>query len=343
MSNQYQISDWKELIEQSLISEHEKQIKLTLVKNAYHNSVPVIIDLKHLSMLLGLKKGIVTSMIFSPKSFYREFKIPKRRGGYRDISTPYQSLLEVQQWIHEHILSQFNVHKAAYAYVKKRNIAFNAREHIGNKEMLKIDLKDFFPSIKTPRVRELFNRVGYSKEIAGYLTKLCCLDGAIPQGAATSPIISNIILHTLDKRLYNFSKNKNITYTRYADDLVFSGESISIRFETLVVMNIEDSGFRVNTKKTKKYIEDQRKMVTGIVVGEDDIRLPKVKRREIKSEVFFLRKYGILDQVKRYNDLYYIDRILGRLSYWKQIEPENEFVLNSIKEIKKMYKEFVKN
>ena len=281
-------------------------------------------------------------MIFSPDAFYRKFAIPKKRGGYRDIATPYQSLLEVQQWIYEHILSSFTIHEAAYAYVEKRNVAFNAKEHIGSKEMLKIDIKDFFPSIKIPRVRELFNRIGYSKEIAGYLATLCCLDKSIPQGGATSPAISNIILNTLDKRLYNFSKNKKIIYTRYADDLVFSGKSISLEFKTYVVKIIEDFSFEVNTKKTKKYIEGDRKLVTGIVVGEKDIRLPKVKRKEIKQEAYYLIKHGILDQVKRYNDIFYIDRVLGRLSYWKQIEPDNLYVLNSIKEIKKMYDEFLK-
>lgn len=343
MKDQYKISDWEVLINESSLTKKEKIEKMLFIKKAYDNSVPVILDLNHLSHLLGLKEGIVASMIHSTKSFYREFKIPKKRGGYRDIVTPYQSLLEVQQWIAEHILSEFEIHDAAHAYVKKRNVAMNAKKHIGCEEMLKIDLKDFFPSIKIPRVRELFKRVGYNKDVAGFLTKLCCLNGSIPQGAATSPMISNIILHTLDKRLSNFSNNNNIIYSRYADDLVFSGESIPHDFELLVVMNIEDSGFNVNTMKTKHYENQQRKMVTGIVVGENDIRLPKIKRREIKQEVHYLKKFGILDQVKRYNDIYYIDRVLGRLSYWKQIEPENEYVLNSIKEIKKMYKEFLKS
>ncbi|WP_372744148.1 retron St85 family RNA-directed DNA polymerase [Lutibacter sp.] len=343
MKNQYEISDWEGLIEKKVVSEDEKKLKLTLVKNAYKNNVPVILDFKHLSLLLGIKEGIIASMIHSPKSFYREFRIPKKRGGYRDIVTPYQSLLEIQQWISEHIFSQLEVHNAAFAYVKKRNVALNANEHIGCKEMLKIDLKDFFFNIKIPRVRELFNRVGYSKEIAGYLTKLCCLDGALPQGAATSPIISNIILNTLDKRLCNFSKNNGIKYTRYADDIVFSGEAITADFQNLVIRNIQDSGFKINSAKTKKYREEHRKIVTGIVVSKDNIRLPKVKRREIKSEVYFLIKHGILAQTERYNDLYYIDRVLGRLSYWKQIEPKNEFVLQSIKEIKKMYKEFAES
>ncbi len=340
MNNQYKISDWEELILNSSLSEEEKQSRLTLVKNLYANNVPVIIDLKHLAGLLGLKQAILASMIHSPKSFYRAFKIPKKRGGFRDIVTPYKSLLEVQQWIVENILSQFPIHDKAYAYVKNRNIALNAKEHIGNAQMLKIDIKDFFHSIKIPRVRELFNRVGYSKEVAGYLTKLCCLNGALPQGAATSPMISNIILKTLDKRLSELTIPLGITYTRYADDLVFSGVYIPHHLEVFIQSKIEAYGFSINHQKTKRYEEDDRKMVTGVVVGDIKIRLPKVKRKEIKLEVYYLKKFGILDQVNRYNDIFYIDRVLGRLSFWKQIEPENEYVLNSIHDIKEMYKKF---
>jgi retron-type reverse transcriptase len=204
-----------------------------------------------------------------------------------------------------------------------------------------MDLKDFFPSIKTPRVRELFNRVGYSKEVAFYLSRLCCLNDSIPQGAASSPIISNIILKTLDNRLSKLSFQSNLTYSRYADDMVFSGKHIPIGLEEIVNNKIETLGFDINKSKTKRYNKKCRKMVTGIVVGETEIRLPKYKRREIRQEVYFMKKFQISDQVKMHNDLFYVDRVLGRLSYWKQIEPENIFVRNSIKEIKEMYSKFI--
>ncbi|NIK93095.1 RNA-directed DNA polymerase [Mangrovimonas sp. CR14] len=342
MSANYQIKDWEELINNSSLSKKEKKEKLFFIRSAYHNGVPVILDLDHLAHLLGLKVGVLSAMIKKPLRFYRQFKIPKKRGGFRDIVTPYESLLEVQQWIVEHVLSKFQVHDAAHAYVKKRNIAQNASIHVGCDEMLKIDLKDFFPSIKIPRVRELFNRVGYSKEVSYYLTNLCCLNGSIPQGAASSPMISNIILFNLDKRLSVFSKNHGVKYSRYADDLVFSGNFQSFGFKNLVIMNIEDEGFKANTDKTREYCEGHRKMITGIVVEKDRIRLPKAKRREIRTEVYFLMKYGIFDQVKRYNDIYYADRVLGRLNYWKQIEPNNEYVIDSIKSIKKLYEETLK-
>ncbi len=339
----FNLQDWISTIESSTLSQKDKAERKYFVKRAYDNGVPVIINNKHLSLLLGLKVGILSNMVKRPASFYRSFKIPKRSGGLRDIVTPYASLLEVQQWILQNILSKFEIHKSAYAYVKGRNVAQNAYQHIGADEMLKIDLKDFFPSIKIPRVRELFKRLGYSKEIAYYLSSLCCLNGSIPQGAATSPTISNIILYNLDKRLSKLSEMYNLTYTRYADDIAISGYEIPNDFDVFIEEILEEEGFQVNADKSRYYYGKQRKLITGVVVKNDSIGLPKSFRREIKQQVHYLLKYGIMDQVKRYNDIYYIDRILGRLYYWKQIEPNNNYILKSIKEIKGKYSKTMKS
>ncbi|MFN4764594.1 retron St85 family RNA-directed DNA polymerase [Gillisia sp. Q332] len=339
----YTFKNWSDIIEKSDLSQKLKEERLFVVRQSFQNNVPVIIDPKHLSLLLGVKFGVLTAMVNKPSSFYRNFQIPKRKGGIREIVTPYKSLLETQQWINLHILSQFRVHPAAFAYVKKKNIAQNAYRHIGREEMLKMDLVDFFPTIKIPRVRELFKRLGYSKEVTNYLSQLCCLNGSLPQGAASSPLISNIILNTLDKRLSAFARKKNLIYTRYADDIAFSGKSIPPDFQALVGMTVNDEGFTINSQKTKFYKKYQRKILTGVVVKEDSLTLPKPKRREIKQQVHYILTYGIMDQVEYNKDIYYIDRVLGRLSYWKQIEPENAFVINSLSSISLMYSNVLKD
>jgi retron-type reverse transcriptase len=261
----------------------------------------------------------------------------------REIVTPHKSLLTVQQWICKHILSTFQIHPSAYAYIKKKNVAKNATLHIGCNKMLKIDLKNFFPSINIARVRELFNRKGYSKEVSAYLSYLCCLEGSIPQGAGSSPIISNIIFYTLDKKLNEYSVNHKITYSRYSDDLVFSGNKFHYDFKNSIISLIINEGFSINYKKLKEYTESHRKLVNGVLVKKNEIRLQKSIRIEIKEQVYYILRYGILDQVKRHNDIYYIDRILGRLGYWKQIEPNNEFVITSIKKINQDYKKILLN
>lgn len=340
MENKYKINEWVELIKESTLDSDEKKLRIENVKYAYANNVPVILNLDHFSALTGIKTSVIRKMIYSPKSFYRRFTIKKKRGGFREIVTPHKSLLEIQQWISLNILSTFPIHDAAYGYVKSRNIAKNATLHVGCREMLKVDLKDFFPNIGIARVRELFKRVGYSKEITYFLSKLCCLDEALPQGAATSPIISNIILKTLDRKLADISNKQKLIYSRYADDLIFSGQAIPHNIELDVKNTIVLCGFKVNDEKTTFYNRTTRKMVTGIVVGNESIKLPKYKRREIKHQVFFLKKYKIQDQIRKYNDVFYVDRVLGRLSFWKQIEPNNKFVSNSIEEIKIMYQQF---
>lgn len=324
MEKGYKISDWEKLFQESELDDNIVKENLIYVRRAFENNVPVIIDLRHLAALLGLKAGVVTNMIRKPKSFYRQFEIPKKSGGKREIVTPHKSLLEVQRWIVKHIFSSFEVHPSAFAYRPNRNVILNAREHIGAKEMFKIDIQNFFPSINIARVRELFNRKGYSKEVAGYLSSLCCLNGSIPQGAATSPIISNIILLNLDKRMFSFANKYNITYSRYADDLVFSGDILYEDFMQLVEKNIMDEGFKINESKTRYYEESHRKMVNGLIIKQDRIRLPKYKRRIIRHEVHCIIKYGIINQIKRSNDIFVVERILGRLGYWKQIEPQNE-------------------
>ena len=338
MEEEYRISDWEKTIQESSLNEKEKKEKLFFVKKAFENNVPVIFSLEHFSTLVGVKKGVLTNMTRKPISFYRKFTIPKRSGGTREIVTPHKSLLSVQQWISKHILSTFEIHSRAYAYIKTKNVAQNATLHIGCNEMLKIDLKDFFPSIKINRVRELFNRKGYSKEVSSYLSYLCCLNGSIPQGAGSSPIISNIILYNLDNRLFQFSSKHKITYSRYADDLIFSGKNIKADFKDMIILMIKEEGFNINYKKLKKYSKLHRKLVTGILVKGDEIRLQKSVRKEIKEQVYYILRYGVIDQVKKYNDIYYIDRVLGRLNYWKQIEPNNEFVISSIEKINYEFK-----
>nr|WP_152557913.1 retron St85 family RNA-directed DNA polymerase [Nonlabens ulvanivorans] len=285
--------------------------------------------------------GVLASMIKAPKSFYRTFKIPKKRGGTRTIVTPHNSLKEIQRWILDNILSQFMIHEAAFAYEVKKNVAMNASIHLGQDEMLKIDLKDFFPSIKSPRIRELFTRVGYSKEVSYFLNALCSLDGCLPQGAVTSPKISNIILYYLDKNLSTLCHNNEVKYSRYADDLVFSANELPINLKSIVSSSIIENGFEINYAKLTEYSSEQRKLVTGIVIKEKGLTLPRSKKLSIRNDVFFLLKYGIEDQIQKYNDIFYLDRVQGRLSYWKQIEPNNKFVLDSIDKLKSLHKDYL--
>ena len=191
----------------------------------------------------------MASVVNATQAHYRRFSIPKRRGGKRQIDAPYPLLLDCQRWINRHILMSIPVHPAATAYVKDMSLLANVQPHLAQKCLFRIDLRDFFPSISTRRIVAQFRRVGYAKNVAFYLAALCCLNGRLPQGAATSPALSNLVSVRMDRRLASLSTRADLTYTRYADDLSFSGEYIGSQFRRSVCRIIEECGFIINEEK----------------------------------------------------------------------------------------------
>ena len=163
------------------------------IEKCFNNNVPVILNFDHLAYLLNIEKGIIWNIVTFTGRYYREFIIPKRDGTTRNIDAPYPALYYVQKWILENILNNVSIHEAAYGFVKKRSIIGNAKAHLGKRCLLKIDIKDFFPSITLKRVIAIFLIFGYPHKISYFLAKMCCKDGCLPQGSPTSPYISNII------------------------------------------------------------------------------------------------------------------------------------------------------
>jgi retron-type reverse transcriptase len=169
-------------------------VDLLLEKNT-----PIILNPEHLSKLLGIRLEIIQRIVYSANSFYYNFKIPKKSGGFREISTPYPVLISAQKWIFENILTRIAINKCATGFVRNKSIIDNVKCHLDTNELLKMDIVDFFPSITFERIMSIFINLDYPKSLAYYLTSLCCLDGKLPQGAPTSPILSNIIAKRLCK------------------------------------------------------------------------------------------------------------------------------------------------
>ena len=180
-SNHEEIDHWNTLIEQSRFSQNNKNILTEYIANLTSKGLPVIWNLRHLAYILEIKRQVLGSMVNSTNSFYREFTIPKRRGGERSLSAPFPLLLEAQRWILENLLSQIEVSSSAHGFVKGRSIVTNAKEHLGQDYLLKLDLKDFFPSISINRVISIFQNQGYVHGVAFYLSRLCCLNNSLPQ------------------------------------------------------------------------------------------------------------------------------------------------------------------
>lgn len=303
---------------------------------------PVIYGSAHLSQILNLDPWRLAGMINRTNYYYYSYEIPKRSGGMRKISAPNPALSSVQQWILDNILCKIEVREVAVGYRKGKSIVDNAIPHIGKEKVLKMDLKDFFPSITLNRVWYVFRNCGYTKKISYYLAALCCLDGYLPQGACTSPAISNIIAKPMDARLMGMCAKFNICYTRYADDLTFSGERLPVRWIDYVSDIVHNERFKVNDEKTKLLRRGAQKIITGISISQDELKIPRKYKRSTRQEVYYVLKYGIInhqEHIGKRFDVIEVERLIGKLCYWKSVEPENSFIKEYLPQLKAYSKE----
>lgn len=306
------------------------------------NGLPAIFSFRHLCLLLGKQPMYVASIIFGTEAHYRTFLIPKRSGGHRQICAPYPALLECQQWIARNILACRPVSDSAHGYVIGRSILTNAKRHAGRPCMLKMDIKDFFPSTPISRVIGVFKELGYSSEIAFFLAKICTLSDSLPQGAATSPALSNLIFNQLDKRIHGLARRNKLHYTRYADDLVFSGKSISNSFASCVSEILKEYNFTPNPDKLIYLSGNRRKIVTGIDATKRELRLPRAYRRIVRQQAHLAITLGPVEYIARQRRGPVVLReLLGKLQYWITVEPKNAYALDAHRMVESMCNTFL--
>ncbi len=249
---------------------------------------------------------------------YINFTIPKKNGGERIITAPVTSIKIIQKKLNQVFQSIYSIKPSAHGFVRSKSIRTNSRNHTRRKFVLNIDLKDFFPSINFGRVRGLFNSKPYNRnnEVSTVLAQICCFNNQLPQGAPTSPVISNMICSRLDAKLQQLAKKHNCTYSRYADDISIS-TSNNVFPKALAYVNekgktevgkelfecIEDNHFVINMDKVRLQTKYRRQEVTGITVN----KFPNVKRsyiNEIRGILHAWDKYGLESLQSRYNSLY---------------------------------------
>ncbi|MES2730441.1 MAG: reverse transcriptase domain-containing protein [Bacteroidota bacterium] len=281
-------------------------------------NLPVLTDAASIAQAMQISVGELRFLTFSREvskiSHYRRFYLPKKTGGQRLISAPMPRLKEAQHWVLAHILALVTVHEAAHGFLSKHSIVSNARPHVGAEVVINLDLKDFFPTVTYPRVKGVFGKLGYSEAAATVLALLCTepeideaeLDGEtwfiasgerhLPQGAPTSPALTNILCTRLDRRLQGLAAKLGFTYTRYADDLTFStsgeGKKNINKLKSLVNQIVENEDFRVHPDKTRVMRKGSRKEVTGIVVNDK----PSVDRsslRKFRALLYQIEQEGI--------------------------------------------------
>lgn len=295
------------------------------VKECADRGIPPIFEQVHLAKLTGRHTGDLMAMIYGTERFYREFKLRKRSGGYRRILAPYPSLLEVQQWINENILSKLHLPNCVTGFRSGYSIIDNARMHCDRDILLKIDIKDFFPSITFRRVMNVFSEIGYPNNICFYLSRLVTLDNQLPQGSAASPTISNIICKEMDYRFINLCKSYRLRYTRYADDISISGKEIPDGIIRLFIEIIESENFTINKDKFRILNKNDRKIVTGLDISSGNPRVTKKFRRDLQKDVYFVWSAGLPSHVARRKIFFpnYMDHLIGRANFWKCVEPNS--------------------
>ncbi len=324
-------------------SDEMREAMLNYVGNILSHQACVIFDSEHFAKLLCIENERLFAIVNGTASFYRTFELRKRSGGVREIRAPYPSLKAVQWWIYDYVLKKQYVHGCAHGFRPKKSIVTNVKTHVEGKCLLKLDLKDFFPSIKINKVVQVFKNVGYTDTVSWLLAKLCCLDDELPQGAPTSPVLSNIIARAMDKRLYRLAKRFEYRYSRYADDISFSGEDIPVAFIKYATDIIEDCGFSVNSKKVRLYREHDNKILTGVAIKNGGIKLPREKRRSYEQEIYYAIKYGVDTRIKGDYKHYstYILSLLGKANFWLLLEPDNKFAKESVPKLQSLFRKAI--
>ena len=247
----------------------------------------------------------------------------------RKLTVPNAFLKMVQHRILEHYLYQLDVSEYSTAYCKGKSLLDNAFPHIGKECVLKLDISHFFDSIDGDMVYLVMKRLGVSVPATALLTHLCTYKTRLPQGAPTSPYISNLVMKQFDEKLGRWCRKYNITYTRYCDDMTFSGNNSDIR-NANIVGNVRRMlyriGFTLNDKKTMFISSSQQQRVTGVVVNEKPT-LSRNQKRTLRQEVYYSQKYGAADSIERRGlDMShdkYLHSLLGRIAFALQIEPNN--------------------
>jgi hypothetical protein len=283
----------------------------------------------HLSLVWGVAIEDLTTINNSAdqSGWYAEMRIPKRGKANRDkFRTVYKvewgTLKQLQKNISRDIDDTYSFPDCVQGFVRGRSAIGNAKAHVGQRVILHADVKDFFDSIATDQVLAAFIRLGCKKDIATLLTKICTLNGQLPQGASTSPIVSNLVCSGLDSDLAAFASRQGARYTRYADDMTFSTSETSNAKEFRSIVDavrgiVELHGFKLREDKTRTQRRGKSQYVTGLcVAAPSEPRVPPREKRRLRLELHYAKKFGIQNHLSRVNPEWTEPRLRAYLRGW---------------------------
>ncbi|EGO8361593.1 RNA-directed DNA polymerase [Escherichia coli] len=277
---------------------------------------------------------------------YRRIILSKRNGGKRVVFAPDYLLKTVQRNILKNVLSRFPLSPFATAYQPGRTIISNAQPHCQQSQILKLDIENFFDSINWLSVWRVFRQAQLPCNVVTMLTWLCCYNDALPQGAPTSPAISNLVMRRFDECIGAWCQARGIIYTRYCDDMTFSGSFNARQVKNKVCGLLAEMGLNLNQRKSCLVAACKRQQVTGIVVN-DKPQLPRESRRGLRQEVHLCEKYGVISHLSRRGELDlsadthvqatgYLYALQGRINWLLQINPDDEAFKQARESVKRL-------
>lgn len=336
---------------------------------AVHPSLPPILTLRHLSYLSNVSYSDLRRFVSREEDPYKVFRVRKRpqrngRISFRVICVPQYSLSDVQQWITRHVLAHGRPHSASTAFAPGAKLIDAVGPHCGSRWLIKVDVRRFFESISEISVYNVFRRLGYQPLISFELARLCtriappswitriqrwrrhkplnvgrisCYTvsrlGHLPQGASTSPMLANLVMHEADVELSTMAKSYGLTYTRYADDLTFS--TANAQFNRAVAGSVIKNVYRVlgrfglepNLAKTQVVPPRARKIVLGLLADTDVPRLSREFKNKMRMHLHYLEREDIGPvmhaQHRGFSAVAGLrNHLLGLAAYASQIEPE---------------------
>lgn len=283
---------------------------------------------------------------------YTPFTIQKRDGTARELLSPDPLLKKIQGNILHNILEELPVSPHATAYHKGADILQNASRHKGQKLILKMDIKNFFGSIPFAMVyRAAFSNSYYPPAIATLLTNLCCYRHYLPQGAPTSATLSNLVMRPFDDFMGKWCRKRDIVYTRYCDDMTFSGNFNAKAVISKASRFLLAMGFEINENKTRIISNHHRQSVTGIVVNKK-LQVSREYRHKLRQEIYYCNKYGVAAHLVQMNNRRYlppepkqIERylrsLLGKVNFVLHVDPNNRYFIQAKAAIQAMIIELI--
>jgi len=292
-------------------------------------------ELSSLERDLGISAKTLYAVSNNISKHYRKTKLPKKSGGYRNLSVPDEILKAIQKQIADVLLIHMPVSRYAKAYRFGSSTLRNAKHHVGKQVVLKLDILHFFDSIRYSAVKDkVFPEEIYAEPLRILLTMLCYHKDALPQGAPSSPAITNIILYEFDEQIGLWCRERGIAYTRYCDDMTFSGDFDPAEVIRFVRLELKKLGFLLNEQKTRIQRPGQQQSVTGIVVNEK-LSIPSDYRRKLRQELYYCRKFGIQEHLQKIGleipENTYRMQLLGKVNYVLQVHPNNKDMLDARK------------